>query len=135
MTLYSPYPDAEMATAFAQVWTGYFVGETVIGGTLRSVELFKLASSGSKLRFTQTTASPYFSDEGYFAGQTIGEISKKIRAGTLAIKDVPVEYVVINGNKLIVNTRSALALKRAGIPETQWNLINKTKDEKLLAKF
>ena len=30
------------------------------------------------------------------------------------------------GNKLILNTRSAQALERAGIPRSQWNPVNMT---------
>ena len=46
---------------------------------------------------------------------------------------MPVEFVtrVVDGKKvrLIVNTRSSLALKRAGVPENNWNLIDKTADQ------
>jgi hypothetical protein len=49
-----------------------------------------------------------------------------LRSGKLNPSDVPVEFIVRDGKSLIVNTRSSLALKRAGIPESQWNLINRT---------
>ncbi len=78
------------------------------------------------LRFTQTTASPLFSAEGNFAGKSINQVAKLLRSGEMKLADVPVEYVVRNGNRLIVNTRSSLALRQAGIPEAQWNLVNRT---------
>jgi hypothetical protein len=43
--------------------------------------------------------------------------------------DVPVGYVNLSGNNLIVNTRSSLALTRAGIPQSEWTLIDATATE------
>lgn len=40
--------------------------------------------------------------------------------------DVPVEVINRDGNQLIVNTRSSLALKQAGVPESQFRLIDRT---------
>lgn len=40
--------------------------------------------------------------------------------------DVLIEYIVRNGNNLMLNTRSAQALQRAGIPRSQWNAVNVT---------
>ena len=81
------------------------------------------------LRFSQTTASPFFHEDGTFAGRTIGGLSSELRAGTMAAKDVPVGYVTIRGNDLIVNTRSALSLMRAGIPQESWTLNDVTSTE------
>jgi filamentous hemagglutinin len=81
---------------------------------------------GLALRFSQTTASASFSGEGTFAGRTIGGLAADLRAGVIAPSQVPVRYVLNGGNNLIVNTRSSLALMRAGIPQSQWNLINTT---------
>lgn len=78
------------------------------------------ANSAPVLRFTQTTASPWFHPEGKFAGLTISDVAAQLRAGTLKIADVPVTVV---GDSLIVNTRSSLALRQAGIPQSQWRII------------
>jgi RHS repeat-associated protein len=83
-------------------------------------------ASGLRLRFSQTTASPNFGKEGIFADKTIGGLSRDIRTGVIRADQVPVRYVEIEGQNLIVNTRSSLALKRAGVPESQWNLIDTT---------
>jgi hypothetical protein len=40
--------------------------------------------------------------------------------------DLPVEYIVRDGNTLILNTRTAQALEQAGIPRSQWNAVNAT---------
>jgi len=82
------------------------------------------------LRFSQTTASATFHPEGTFAGKTIGQMSSELRAGTVSTSEVPVGYVTTRqGTNLIVNTRSSLALRRAGVQQADWNLVDKTATE------
>jgi RHS repeat-associated protein len=78
------------------------------------------------LRFTQKTASPEFNAGGKFAGRTIGEVADDLRSGRLTPDEIPVEVVIKDGNTLVVNTRSSLALQRAGIPIERWNVIDRT---------
>jgi RHS repeat-associated protein len=91
----------------------------------------KFFAPGGKLllRFAQKTASQSFSAGGKFAGKTIANVADELQAGLLSPSDVPVEYVTIEGNNLIVNTRSAVALMRAKVPQTAWRLIDATADE------
>jgi hypothetical protein len=42
---------------------------------------------------------------------------------------VPINVIVRDGNTLILNTRSAQALTRAGIPRESWSVINRTGDD------
>ena len=89
------------------------------------------------LRFAQIMASPEFSAAGDFAGRTIGEVAAALRSGALSPSQVPVRIIEREGTRLIVNTRSSLALTRAGIPQRLWNLINSTGDrdiEKAITK-
>ena len=86
----------------------------------------EMRGAKGSLRFTQSTASPMFSAEGWFAGRSISQVASDLRLGAMSAADVPVEFIVRDGNRLIVNTRSALALRQAGIPEPLWNLINQT---------
>jgi filamentous hemagglutinin len=58
-----------------------------------------------------------------------------LRNGQLKPKEVPITYIERDGVKLIENTRSSLALRRANIPESAWNLINKTGDLTIVAKI
>ncbi|HEX4334487.1 MAG TPA: toxin TcdB middle/N-terminal domain-containing protein [Polyangiaceae bacterium] len=81
---------------------------------------------GLGLRFSQTTASSAFHADGTFAGKTIGGLAAELRAGEITAGDVPLKYVTIGGNNLIVNTRSSLSLMRAGIPQSEWTLTNST---------
>jgi filamentous hemagglutinin len=86
------------------------------------------AAEGATLSFAQTTASPFFSAEGTFAGQSIADVAGALRAGTLTTADVPVQFITMDGTNLLVNTRSSLALMQAGIPTSQWALIDMTGD-------
>jgi RHS repeat-associated protein len=72
--------------------------------------------------YVQKTFNPHFSPEGRFAGKTVDSLAAEIRTGKISLKDVPIEIAVTeNGNTLILNTRSAQALTKAGIPRSQWN--------------
>lgn len=78
--------------------------------------------------FAQTTASSSFSSGGSFAGQTISDVASELSSGALSPDDVPVQVIVRDGDTLILNTRSALALEQAGIPRSEWVLDNVTGD-------
>lgn len=82
----------------------------------------------SDLRFTQTTASRVFSVGGDFRGKSIAEVASLLRTGAMRVEDIPVQYIERGGKRLIFNTRSALALRQAGIDPSKWNLLNKTGD-------
>jgi RHS repeat-associated protein len=103
-----------------------------IGGLQGAVEDVGGTTVGADLRFSQTTASPWFSEGSLFGGQTVSDVAAQLRAGTLTPANAPIETVTIDGNTLIVNTRSALALKQAGIPPSAWNLIDQSSDAELV---
>jgi RHS repeat-associated protein len=85
-------------------------------------------SGGGGLVFSQTSASPFFNRRGTFLGQSIASVAARLRAGSLTPSEVPVRIVDVGGGPLIVNTRSALSLMQANIPQSQWNLKNVTGD-------
>ena len=76
--------------------------------------------------WAQKTFSNNFSETGKFAGQTVDDIARALRSGSMSTSEVPINVIVRNGNTLILNTRSSAALIRAGIPRSQWNVINQT---------
>jgi filamentous hemagglutinin len=76
--------------------------------------------------YAQKTFSQSFSKGGKFAGQTVDGVASALNSGALSAAEVSIQYIVRNGNKLILNTRSAQALERAGIPRSQWNPVNMT---------
>jgi RHS repeat-associated protein len=102
-------------------------GGTMAAGFVNGAARQAVTEGGEQavLRFSQTTASPFFSEEGTFAGKTIGQLAQELRSGAISPKDIPIHVVDgADGVKLIVNTRSSLALTRAGIPQSSWNIID-----------
>ncbi|EPP0837226.1 hypothetical protein ACULTF_000168 [Listeria innocua] len=84
--------------------------------------------------YAQKTFGNKFSAEGSkiyskLAGEpinTIDDLVKVIESGKVKVSDLPVEYIVRDGNTLILNTRTSQALTQAGIPRAQWNAVNRT---------
>ena len=84
--------------------------------------------------FAQKTYSKNFSAQGQkiysdIAGQkvvSVSDLAIAIKTGAIKASDIPVQYVVRDGNKLIFNTRTAQALMQAGIPRSSWNAVNVT---------
>jgi hypothetical protein len=87
--------------------------------------------------FAQSTIRPSeaFSKEGAgkyseLAGRpinTVDDLATAIRDGAISPSQIPVDYVVTSdGTKLILNTRTSVALDRAGIPKSEWYGTNQT---------
>ena len=51
-----------------------------------------------------------------------------MKSGTIKASAVPIDYVVRDGNTLILNTISSQALTQAGISRSQWNAVNRMGD-------
>jgi hypothetical protein len=76
-----------------------------------------------------------FSSGGKFAGQTVDGVAAQLQSGSLSPNDVPIQYIVKDGHTLILNTRSAQALEKAGIPRAQWKAVNMTNDRAAQARL
>lgn len=76
-------------------------------------------------RFTQTAASPYFR-HGPFAGQSISDVAADLGAGNISPSALPVDVISRGDNVLGLNTRSMLALRRAGISPSDWTMVGRT---------
>ncbi len=103
------------------------VGGTVAYGTVltrASTVKFPLKNAN----YAQKDFSQNFSSDGIFAGKTVDELATDIKLGRIDTKEVPIDFIVKDGNTLILNTRSAQALERAGIPRSQWNAIDQTEN-------
>ena len=57
----------------------------------------------------------YFSEEGIFKSKSISEIVRGLRNGNISPESIPIEIIVRNGQKITLNNRSLLALRRAGM--------------------
>lgn len=72
------------------------------------------------------TSAKHSVAKGAFAGETVSSVAQSLKSGDLTAADVPIQYIVRDGNTLILNTRSAQALEQAGIPRSEWNAVNVT---------
>ncbi len=103
---------------------------TAVGCATAGIAKWSATNSGGVniegANFAQNTAGKNFSAEGAFSGAPRSEIAGQLLEGTLTPGSVPVEVIVRNGQTLILNTRSATALAEAGIPRSQWTVVNLT---------
>lgn len=87
--------------------------------------------------FAQVPAKPtkVFSDEGKkiysqaAGGQpinTVGDLTEALKQGVVQPNQVPLHYVMVDGEMVIANTRSSTSLINANIPKSQWYGIDKT---------
>jgi RHS repeat-associated protein len=79
--------------------------------------------------FAQKTFGSMFSRGGAFAGQSVDDVTAALRSGAISPSEVLINYIVRDGNTLILNTRSAQALEAAGIPRSEWNAVDRTGQE------
>jgi filamentous hemagglutinin len=57
----------------------------------------------------------------------VNDLAAAIKDGSIKPSQLPVDYVVQpDGTKLILNTRTSVALDRAGIPKSEWHGTNQT---------
>jgi RHS repeat-associated protein len=78
------------------------------------------------LKFGQKGVSPEFSSKGRFKGADVDTVAEDLKSGRLKPEDVPVEYMWVNGEKVVINNRSATALSKAEIPQENWTTVDKT---------
>lgn len=79
--------------------------------------------------YAQKTFNPMFSRGGAFAGRSVDDLAAALRSGAMKPSEVSIDFIVRDGNKLILNTRFAQALESAGISRAQWNAVNRTGQE------
>ncbi|WP_181176585.1 hypothetical protein [Mesorhizobium sp. B2-3-5] len=92
----------------------------------------------ASLSFAQKTYSETFSAIGrdkYSALskstiRTIDDLSSAIKSGKVDPSKLTVDVGKINGKGYIVNTRTATALERAGVPRSKWSINDITKIDK-----
>jgi hypothetical protein len=58
----------------------------------------------------------------------VDDVAGALPSGGTSVNDVPIRVIMRDGNPLVLNTRSALALQQAGIPRSLWNVVNLTGD-------
>ena len=78
--------------------------------------------------FAQTTYGESFSEGGALAGRTVDDVASDLQSGAMSPADVSIQVIQRDGNTLILNTGSAVALTRAGIPRSLWVVQDMTGD-------
>ncbi len=119
---------------------GIIKGADALFEVAKAERLLKLAKATVGIEesagFIQKTYSANFSTIGQklysgLAGttiKTVDDLAEALKAGKIKPSDIPVDMVVKDGNKLIVNTRTAAALEKANIPRKAWVVTDMTKD-------
>jgi filamentous hemagglutinin len=135
--------------ALTQWWTGQISDEEMqqtVGGTAMFQILPGAMKYGPKVfarvtspienaMFAQRTYSSRFSDNGPLRGKTVDGVVHELKNGTMKPSDLPIEYAYVDGQPIILNTRSAHALQQAGIPRSQWTIIDVTNDVAAMARL
>ena len=87
-----------------------------------------VGSIGDEANFAQKTYKNAFTSEpgAGFRGMTVDQVADALNRGVMHPRMVPVDFIVRDGNSLILNTRSAQALTQAGISRSQWAGVNRT---------
>lgn len=57
---------------------------------------------------------------------TVDDLADALKSGEIKPNQLPIDYVDMNGTRLILNTRTSTALEQAGIPRDQWFGRNRT---------
>jgi hypothetical protein len=75
------------------------------------------------VKFGQASVKSHFA-HGPFAGMSLGAVAAGLRAGRIAPGQLPIDFIVRHGERIALNNRSLLVLRRAGLAPTQ--LIDRT---------
>ncbi len=62
-----------------------------------------------------------FTEAAGYPIETVDDLVEALQTGAIRPSQVQVDYVVIDGQQLILNTRTSTALRQAGIPQSQWH--------------
>ncbi|MEG4074507.1 S8 family serine peptidase [Microcoleus sp. Pol14D5] len=80
--------------------------------------------------FSQTSYSNIWDKEkSRLFNWTHDELVDALKKGSVKISDVEVDYIKRDGKRFILNTRTSMALEEAGIPRSQWNIVNRSGQE------
>lgn len=113
------------------------------GYTAKLLRGATLVNRLERAKFAQSTYSETFSAVGSksyskLAGtkiSTIDDLSAAITSGKIDPARLPVEHYRLGGADYILNTRTAEALRRAGIPRSKWNWADVTGDKLALERL
>jgi LysM domain len=98
---------------------GLGVRGALIDANFAQVEskLGKEFSDIGKLKYSELAGSPI---------NTVDDLANALTTGVIKPHQIPIDFVEMEGTRLMLNTRTTTALDSAGIPRSEWHGINRT---------
>lgn len=81
---------------------------------LRKYDLRKCVDIGQPILFGQRSVNPNFGKSGFFKGAAIDDIANQLLTGKIKPFDLKIQYLWVNGQKVVINNRSLTTLSMAG---------------------
>jgi hypothetical protein len=98
--------------------------------TIGDLKVLSVAGGGASLihraNWAQRDYGESFDSRGALKGKTVQGVADALKSGEMTPADVPIDLIVRDGQPLILDTRSAQALQRAGLPRSQWVVVDRT---------
>ncbi|ADV14937.1 hypothetical protein [Mesorhizobium ciceri] len=135
-------PDDVSQTSETMAMANMVLGATT-AGPARSLAM---ATERSGFSFAQRTYDDAFSygKEGGQAAyskiagskiKTVDDLANAISAGKVNPSKISVDVGTVGGKTYIMNTRTAVALDKAGISRSKWTIVDKTKDKAAMKRL
>lgn len=125
MAMTTPTAADDLVAAGFQGWTRLSL--SVSARAAAPIDGFNIAYQQSRYseRFSVAGAKIYTEISGVPIN-TIDDLAGAIQQGQIAASDVAVNYVVREGSRVVANTRTSVALQRAGVDPADWNWVDRT---------
>jgi RHS repeat-associated protein len=122
-TLKNEVGDLSKSAIFEAVGSGIGYSLSRISFGLKGA---KFAQNGNHSEVFSDSGQMIYSELVGFKITTIDDLANAIKNGDVLVENIPVQYVVRNGENVILNTRTSAALNRAGIPMEEWHGVDVT---------
>jgi hypothetical protein len=99
--------------------------------------------SRGPVRFAQTSYSKTFSrfGRGFYSNaagraiNTVGDLTQALLDRVIGPQSLPVEYVMVEGQMVVLNTRTSAALMDAKVKVKDWNLVDVTGNDRAMRAY
>lgn len=127
-------PGLAAAAAVQAPRTTLFAMEVAAAETGLAVGGLSYAQTSYREAFSKVGRAKYSELVGSKVS-TINDLSAAISNGRVSANKIAVEYGNVAGKNYILNTRTAIALERANVPRSKWNLVDITKDKEAMSRL
>ena len=125
LAMSTPFPGDDAAAAVFRGWT-----RLSVSAASRVAPKGKAIPIAYQQRTYSETFSPagaqIFTERAGVSINTIDDLAGAIQKGNISVASVEVNFVVRDGVRVVANTRTAVALQRAGIKRSKWNWVDRT---------